>query len=173
MSGPCPETTEVWMRVSSSLAEAKVSNFTSAPVSALNLAAMSLCHFFCCSGYWLRTPTRTLSVLPVPSTFPSAFVELPVVPAPAPQPVNAKAAAVTIAASPEDDLNLIVFSSRTPTWPQRHVAHITAGDSEPSLETGQHCGKRLPKVAKSVEMIAIGTAPKPAAHTARGDASAP
>src|SRR6476469_1302785 len=114
------------MRVSSSFAEAKVSNFTSAPVSALNFAAISDCHCFCCSGYWLETFTRTLSVLPVPSTLPSALLEPPPLPELDPHPVKASAAAVTIAASPVVDLNLIVFSPLGhPHGHIRLVAEIT------------------------------------------------
>ena len=50
MSGPWPDSTEVWIFVSSSLGEANVSNVTVAPVCALNLADTSVNHCFCWSG---------------------------------------------------------------------------------------------------------------------------
>src|SRR6478609_2233493 len=49
-SGPCPDTTEVWILVSSSLAEANVSHLTSAPVWALNFADVESNQAFCSAG---------------------------------------------------------------------------------------------------------------------------
>src|SRR4051812_12977317 len=63
-SGPLPDTTEVWILVSSSLAVANVSQASDAPVCALNLSATDFCQSCISCGYWVLAPISTCKVLP-------------------------------------------------------------------------------------------------------------
>ena len=89
-SGPVPDTTEVWIFVSSSLALAKVSNFTVAPVCALNLSLTDFCQAWNSCGYCVLAPISTLRVLPAP-------LPPPLLPPSPPHAASAAASTVVLA----------------------------------------------------------------------------
>jgi hypothetical protein len=105
-SGPMPDTTDVWILVSSSLAVAKVSNFTVAPVCALNLSLMDFCQAANSSGYWVLAPISMVSVLPSPP------LPLPPPSSPPPQAVSVATSATAPASAITERLfvKLIVVS---------------------------------------------------------------
>src|SRR5919202_558485 len=98
MSGPLPDTADVSILVTSSLALANVSHLTVAPVWVLNWLAMSCCQAANSFGNCVLAPMYTFSVLPAPSAPPP-----PLEPLPPPPPHAARAAteAAPITASAE------------------------------------------------------------------------
>src|SRR3954447_10768660 len=91
MSGPLPDTADVSILVTSSLALANVSNLTVAPVWVLNWLAMSCCQAANSLGNWVFAPMYTSTVLPAP------LVPPPPLEPPEPPPPQAASPAVTAA----------------------------------------------------------------------------
>src|SRR4051794_2761009 len=87
-SGPVPDTTDVWILVISSLADANVSHLSVAPVCVLNLSATDFCQVACCCGYCVFAAISTSRVLPPP----------PLPPPESSPPPQAASAAVSAAA---------------------------------------------------------------------------
>src|SRR3954451_9696419 len=87
MSGPLPDTADVSILVTSSLALANVSNLTVAPVWVLNWLAMSCCQAANSLGNCVFAPMYTSSVLPAPLVPPPP--EPPESPPPPPQAAKA------------------------------------------------------------------------------------
>src|SRR5947209_13857885 len=95
MSGPLPDTADVSILVTSSLALANCSHLTVAPVWDLNWFPMSCCQAANCCGNCVFAPTNTSSVLPEPLVPPP---ELPL-PPPPPHAASARPSAVVPASA--------------------------------------------------------------------------
>src|SRR3954449_7014837 len=93
MSGPLPDTADVSILVTSSLALANVSHLTVAPVWVLNWFAMSCCQAANSFGNCVFAPMYTSKVLPAPLVPPPPPLEPP-----EPPPPQAASPAVTAAA---------------------------------------------------------------------------
>src|SRR5919199_4886723 len=91
MSGPLPDTADVSILVTSSLALANVSNLTVAPVWVLNWLAMSCCQAANSFGNWVLALMYTFRVLPAPLVPPPPLEPLP------PPPPQAASAVATVA----------------------------------------------------------------------------
>src|SRR3954453_23517998 len=93
MSGPLPDTADVSILVTSSLALANVSNLTVAPVWVLNWLAMSCCQAANSFGNCVFAPMYTSSVWPAPLVPPPEPPESP------PPPPQAARPRVTVVAA--------------------------------------------------------------------------
>src|SRR3954452_14748185 len=114
MSGPLPDTADVSILVTSSLALANVSHLTVAPVWVLNWFAMSCCQAANSFGNCVFAPMYTSSVFPAP------LVPPPEPPEPPPPPQAARPTVTVVAASTaraeRTVVDRIVSPSVGPPW---------------------------------------------------------
>src|SRR4051794_4671629 len=115
MSGPLPDTADVSILVTSSLALANVSHLTVAPVWVLNWFAMSCCQAANSFGNCVFAPMYTSRVLPAPFVPPPEPPESPPPPPQAARPTLTVVAASTARAE-RTVVDRICFSLGCPPW---------------------------------------------------------
>src|SRR3954469_18302890 len=125
MSGPLPDTADVSILVTPSLALANVSNLTVAPVWVLNWLEMSCCQAANSFGNCVFDPMYTSRVLPAPFVPPPEPPESPPPPPQAARPTLTVVAASTARAE-RTVVDRICFSLRS--RPPCGVAHLTSSD---------------------------------------------
>src|SRR3954451_10605531 len=143
MSGPLPDTADVSILVTSSLALANVSHLTVAPVWVLNWLAMSCCQAANSFGNCVFAPMYTSRVFPAPLVPPPEPPELP-----PPPPQAARPTVTVVAASTARAERTVVDRIVSPSdWSAVGVAHLTTADFRRWLPPPLGGGQQLQVVA--------------------------